>query len=96
MLRARGRSNVFAIPGVPPSQRIHATERPIELMQEILKTFVYPGARVIIPFLGSGNTLIACYKEGMTGFGYDLSAEHKKGFLIRVAKTFPDDFNLKE
>ncbi len=96
MLRSRGRSNVYAIPGVPPAQRIHATERPIELMQEILKTFAYPQARVIIPFLGSGNTLIACYKEGMSGFGYDLSKEHKRGFLIRVAKQFPEDFNPEE
>lgn len=95
-LRARGHSNVFPVPGVPPTQRIHATERPVELMQEILRTFVYPGARVIVPFLGSGNTLIACYKEGMTGFGYDLSEEHKRGFLVRVAKEFPDDFDPEE
>ncbi len=96
MLRSRGRSNVYAIPGVPPAQRIHATERPVELMQELLKTFAYPQARVLIPFLGSGNTLIACYKEGMTGFGYDLSKEHKRGFLVRVAKQFPEDFNPEE
>ncbi len=96
LLRSRGRSNVYAIPGVPPSQRIHATERPVELMQELLRTFAYPQARVIIPFLGSGNTLIACYKEGMTGFGYDLSKEHKRGFLVRVAKQFPKDFNPEE
>ncbi|KKK96160.1 hypothetical protein LCGC14_2665550, partial [marine sediment metagenome] len=96
LLRKRGHSNVFPFAGVPPSQRIHATERPVELMQEILRTFVYPGARVLVPFLGSGNTLIACYKEGMTGFGYDLSKEHKRGFLVRVAKEFPDDFNLEE
>lgn len=95
-LRARGRGNVYAIPGVPPAQRIHATERPVELMQEILKTFAYPGARVIVPFLGSGNTLIACYKEGMNGYGYDLSEEHKRGFLVRVAKEFPEDYNAEE
>lgn len=96
LLRARGHSNVFPFPTVPPSQRIHATERPVELMREVLRTFVYPGARVIVPFLGSGNTLIACYKEGMIGFGYDLSKEHKRGFLVRVAKEFPDDFNPEE
>lgn len=96
ILRARGRGNVFPVPGVPPTQRIHATERPVVLMQEILRTFAYPGARVIVPFLGSGNTLIACYKEGMTGYGYDLSEEHKKGFLIRIAKQFPKDFERKK
>jgi len=89
LLRSRGRSNVYAIPGVPPAQRIHATERPVELIQELLKTFAYPQARVIVPFLGSGNTLIACYKEGMSGFGYDLSKEHKKGLLNPGCQTVP-------
>ena len=96
LLRSRGHSNVFPFPTVPPAQRIHATERPMELMRDLLNVFAYPGARVIVPFLGSGNTLIACYKEGMTGFGYDLSKEHKRGFLVRVAKEFPEDFNPEE
>lgn len=93
VLRLRGHSNVYPFPGVPTSQRIHPTERPIEMMQEILRTFVYPGARVIIPLLGSGNTLLACYKEGMVGFGYDKSELYRDGFLTRVAKEFPKDFN---
>ncbi len=96
ILRKRGRSNVFAMQSVPHAQRIHATERPVELMQEVLVTFAYPGARVIVPFLGSGNTLLACYKEGMIGFGYDLSQKHKEGFLVRVAKMFPEDFKMEE
>ena len=96
ILRFRGHSNVFPIPGVPTSQRIHPTERPVELIQEILQTFVYPGARVIIPFLGSGNSLIACYKEGMIGVGYDKAQSYKDGFLARVAKEFPEDFNPEE
>ena len=95
-LRERGRGNVFPFPGVPPTQRIHSTERPVELIQEILRAFVLPGARIIVPFLGSGNTIIAGYKEGMLPFGWDLSQEHKDGFLARVAKEFPDDFNIQE
>ncbi len=96
LLRKRGRSNVFTWQSITHTKRIHATERPVELIQELLQTFAYPGARVIVPFLGSGNTLLACYKEGMTGFGYDLSEKHKEGFLVRVAKMFPEDFHAEE
>lgn len=85
-LRKRGRSNVFEFRVVPSHDRIHSTERPIPLMKELLETFSYPKGRVIIPFLGSGNTLLACYLTGMTGVGWDLSGDHKKGFLMRVAR----------
>ncbi len=92
MIRQKNRVNVFSYQGVPPQNRIHATERPIELMREILRTFAYPKAKVIVPFLGSGNTLIACYHEGMIGMGWDLSQEHKDGFITRVHKQFDAGF----
>lgn len=96
VLRARGRSNVFVFQGVAGSNRIHATERPVPLIQAILQTFTYPGATVLCPFLGSGNTLIAAYHEGCVAFGWDLSEEHKRGFLARVQQQFPDDFKVEE
>jgi len=86
ILRWRGRSNVYPYAGLPESQRIHPTERPTELIQDLLRTFAYPGARVMVPFLGSGNTLLAAAREGMHGHGYDLSKTYKENFLIRAAK----------
>lgn len=90
VLRWRGRSNVYVCPSERGSERIHPTQRPISLMIEILRTFAYPEARIIIPFLGSGNTIIAAYKEGMIGHGWDLSDKYKAGFLRNVVKEFPD------
>lgn len=81
-----GRSNVFAFSPVAPAKKIHPTEKPIELMVEIMETFLYPGSRVIIPFLGSGVTLRACYRTNHVGVGWDLSTEHKKKFLTEVDK----------
>lgn len=91
----KSRTNVFVFPGVPTTQRIHATERPVPLIREILSTFVPPGSRLIVPFLGSGNTLIAGYHERMVGRGWDLSEEHRLGFLGRVQDQFPEDFNIE-
>jgi len=81
-----GRGNVFDYKPVPTSHKVHATERPLELMEEILNTCLFPGSTIIVPFLGSGATLRAAYKTGHIGFGWDLSEEHKKGFLKNVAK----------
>jgi ParB/RepB/Spo0J family partition protein len=91
-LRKPGRSNVFDFQGVSPTARIHATERPVTLIREILTTFTGPKHTIICPFLGSGNTIIAAYHEGMNCYGWDLSEEMKSHFLTRVQKEFPDDF----
>lgn len=92
-IRQPGRLNVFSFAGVPDSQRIHTTERPLELIRELLRTFAYPSARIVVPFLGSGNTLLAAYHEGMLGWGYDLSEKHKLRFLARVQEQFPEGVN---
>jgi ParB family chromosome partitioning protein len=77
-----GRSNVFTYAGL--QRKSHPTEKPIWLLEEILKSFCFPGSRILVPFLGSGVTLRAAYKLEHTGLGFDLSDKHKAGFLKRV------------
>lgn len=84
-LARAGRSNVFHFPPVAPSRKIHLTEKPIELLKEIMGTILFPGSTVLVPFLGSGVSLRAAYSLGHTGFGWDLSEVHKKRFLKLVA-----------
>lgn len=79
-----GRSNVFSFAPVDARSKIHATERPPELMDEILATFCYPSQRLLVPFLGSGATLMAAYRAGQVGVGWDLEQSVKDKFLIRV------------
>lgn len=83
-LHKQGRSNVFHFDPIPGSRKTHPTERPIELMMEILDTFLWPSQQVISPFLGSGVTLRAAYRMGTYGMGWDLSEEHKNRFLLSV------------
>lgn len=84
ILAKQGRSNVFTFDPVAAQGKIHPTERPLDLMQEILEVFLYPNQRVIVPFLGSGNTLLAAYSRGCVGTGWDLEASTKDRFLLRV------------
>lgn len=83
-LNKAGRSNIFAYPPVPPQQKTHPTERPVELMTEIYNTFAFQGSRVLIPFLGSGNGLIAAHRLGMSPFGFELSKSYRDSFLVKV------------
>jgi site-specific DNA-methyltransferase (adenine-specific) len=73
----RGRSNVFHSP--PDPGKNHATGKPLGLMLDVLQSIVrIPGSTVHVPFLGSGVTLRAAYQLGHTGFGWDLSEEHRE------------------
>ena len=83
-IKSRGRSNVFTYPPVPAANKYHPTERPINLMMELLSTFVYPSQHIMVPFLGSGVTLRAAYQLDMNGFGWDLDEVNRDSFLIKV------------
>lgn len=82
----RGRSNVFARNRVSSTSKIHPTEKPIELMKDIFETFASPGCKILVPFLGSGNDILAGFQTQNEVFGFDLNKEVKKRFLIRVAE----------
>lgn len=84
-LSSQGRSNVFRYDPVSSSKKSHPTERPIELMQDILATFAFEGSRVLVPYLGSGNTIIAAETLGMKGFGFELTQDYKDSFTVKVA-----------
>lgn len=80
----QGRKSQFDFDPVFPANKIHPTERPVELLEEILRTFVMEGSRVLVPFAGSGNTLIAAANCKMIPLGYDLEKEYKDGFVARL------------
>jgi site-specific DNA-methyltransferase (adenine-specific) len=83
-LNKAGRSNEFHFSPVPANQKSHPTERPIELMKEIYDTFAFSGSRILIPFLGSGNGLLAANQLGMSACGFELSKSYKDSFLVKA------------
>lgn len=83
-----GRGNVFDYKPLPSSRKIHLTEKPQELLRDILESIPLPGSTILVPFLGSGATLRAAYATGHTGMGFDLSEVHKERFLKQVAEEF--------
>lgn len=88
ILNKRGRSNVFEFAKLSPEKKIHPTEKPAELMSEIINTFCPGHASVLSPFLGSGVDIIASFKTDRSCIGFDLNSEVKKRFLLKVEETF--------
>ena len=88
LLNKPGATNVFEKTAVIPAMKMHPTERPIELLEEILTTFVTPNAKILVPFAGSGNTLLAAALQDMIPEGFDLTEEYHESYTIKVHKMF--------
>jgi DNA modification methylase len=87
-LNKAGHGNDFHFSPVPAQQKVHPTERPLGLTKEIYETFTFPGARLLIPFLGSGNGLLAATQLGINAVGYELSKGYKDSFLVKANSMF--------
>jgi ParB/RepB/Spo0J family partition protein len=82
-----GRSNVFAYPVVPPIEKIHPTQKPFDLMQELINTFCLPGYSILVPFAGSGVTIAAAFNLGYKVIGYDLNEMYKHYFVATFERA---------
>jgi len=83
-----GRTNIFGHKPVPPTRKIHPTERPLELMNDILTTFAIENSRILVPYAGSGNTMLSAAFNKMIPIGFDLTKEYKEGYVIRIDEIF--------
>jgi len=84
MINTEGRTNVFPFKPVAAAKKYHPTQRPVELMDELLATFTFPGQIICVPFLGSGVTLRSAYRNALNGFGWELNSHHKDQFLLSL------------
>lgn len=85
-----GRSNNFEFKGVYSGDKYHPTQRPIDLIKEIINTFgaflPKDESQILVPFLGSGATILAAEEMGYHAFGFDSDPQYKDSFLHEVRK----------
>jgi len=67
----------------------HPTEKPLWLMEAILRDFTDPSEAIADPFAGSGTTLVAGVRLGRAVAGWERDAHWAAVAERRVAKTRP-------
>jgi site-specific DNA-methyltransferase (adenine-specific) len=73
-LQKQGRKNVFTCANyVDVKTRFHITQKPIELLEEVVRTFTKPGDTVLDLFMGSGSTCKASLNTKRYYIGNDKS-----------------------
>jgi len=84
-LARRGLPNVIEAPVIPSTDKIHETEKPLLLLDNILRRSYWPGACVLDPMFGSGSTFRALMGLGTTKFfGWELSKEKRDRSLLKA------------
>jgi site-specific DNA-methyltransferase (adenine-specific) len=68
-----------------PQNRIHLTEKPLQLMRDIVK-ITEPGGHILDPFAGSGTTVLAAVLEGYTATGIEVTDEYARRARERIAQ----------
>jgi site-specific DNA-methyltransferase (adenine-specific) len=78
----------FEVRTVPTDDREHATQKPVELMQEIVR-LVPPGGLVLDPFAGTGTTGVAARQSGLRFVGCEMSEHYAAIARRRIADAAP-------
>ena len=79
--------DVWPIGRVAPVKRIYLTQKPLKLLQRIIRASSNPGDMVLDPFCGCATACIAAEIEGRQWAGIDISAKAAE----LVQRRFSDD-----
>ena len=75
-------SDIIRAKRVPPTRLEHPTQKPVDLLQEIIRHNA--GDIVLDPFAGSGSTLIAALLEGRKAIGIEMDERYCDVTLKRL------------
>ena len=65
-------------------KRYHPTQKPVELLEYLVKTFTDPGDLVLDNCMGSGSTAVACLNTGRRFAGFELNRGYYETARARV------------
>jgi site-specific DNA-methyltransferase (adenine-specific) len=69
--------------------RLHPTQKPVECLTPLVRTFCPPGGLVLDPFCGSGSSLVAARDTGCAYLGIELDADHHATACKRLGLRSP-------
>jgi len=78
-------------------EKIHPTQKPIKLLEKLIKIFTDVGEVVIDPLAGSGSTLIAANNLDRKAYGFEIKKDFYKqaNVWIKRNKTVNDEIKKR-
>jgi site-specific DNA-methyltransferase (adenine-specific) len=79
-------STLIAVPTVGSGEREHVTQKPVELLRELLRVVPGDHLTVLDPFMGSGSTLVAAKYAGHKAIGIEIEERYCEIAAKRLAQ----------
>ena len=83
--------NCIDWPRETEAEKIHPTQKPVELLKNLIQIFTDEGDVVIDPVAGSGSTLIAAERLNRKAYGFEI----KKEFWTKANKWLLEERQIK-
>jgi len=77
-------------------EKIHPTQKPIKLLEKLIKIFTDEGEVVIDPLAGSGSTLIAANNLNRKAYGFEIKKDFHKQAKAWIKKNKTVNDEIKE
>ena len=61
---------------VEGKERLHRAQKPVELIEDLIKGFTSEGDMVLDCYMGSGTTVVAAHRQGRRAIGCEINPEY--------------------
>lgn len=76
--------SILRFPFKGQGRRVHPTQKPVELMEYLVRTYSNPGDLVLDNCMGSGTTAIACLNSGRRFVGFEMDEKYYAAAKKRI------------
>jgi site-specific DNA-methyltransferase (adenine-specific) len=78
------------------NEKLHPTQKPVKLLEKLIKIFTDEGDVVIDPCCGSGTTLLASVNTNRKSYGFEIKKDFYKDALRLLESNKTDKREIKE
>lgn len=80
-------SDVLCFNALNSAKRYHSTQKPVDLLEYLIRTYTNEGELVLDNCIGSGSTAVACVKTGRNFIGFETDAGYCEVARQRVTEA---------
>lgn len=80
--------SIISISKPHPSVSVHPTQKPVELLEWLIKTYTNDGETVLDNCMGSGSTGVACVNTGRKFIGMELCSDYFEVASDRIKEAY--------
>ena len=79
-------NTIFTYPIVNKKERIHPTQKPVKLMEDIIKIHTKENDLILDPFIGSGTTALAAMNTNRNFIGFEIDKRYFDLSIERISE----------